>query len=115
MNKNKILIVLIVIVILLIGGYLIIYDNRIKYPESTGGKFETPSPEEIDKGDAISSLQKQLPYITEKFTITQFDYKTARFVVEFKEKTATSEQEFLDWLSASPFSPIPQKRFKFGN
>lgn len=111
MNKNKILIIT-GIITLFVGGYFMFFDKRVRYPESTGGKFETPAPEIQKMGDAINELQKSLPFATDSFTITKFDYKTARFVVEFKEKKETNKTEFFEWLKTTKFSPLPEKRFE---
>lgn len=108
MMKKKILIILTVLVVITVGVYFIL-SNKSKYPKSTGGKYEAPSAEEITLGNAINSLQKQLPYTNGVFIITKFDYKTARFEVDLN---GINQEEFFNWLSTTPFYPIPSKRFK---
>ena len=82
------------------------------FSTGSGAIFSSPMPELISEGVAISELQKNLPYEADSFAITKFDYKTARFVVEFREKKETNEKEFFDWLKSSKFSPVPEKRFR---
>lgn len=119
MNKKTIILLILITAVLTFLIYFKLtkfkrfyYLKTTDFSAGTGAVSSSPIPELILEGQIISNLQKQLPYTRDSFTITKFDYKTARFVVEFKEKTETSEQEFFDWLSGSEFSPIPQKRFE---
>lgn len=114
-----------ILTILILTGVLIILINLdskdIKrsyflktgdFTEGTGASDSTPNPQIIITSEAIKKLQDRLPYSTDKFVISKFDYKTARFYVELNYKTTTNKIEFLNWLKTSSFSSIPQNRFE---
>lgn len=114
---KKIFITIILIIILVVSIFevyinfkyikRIYYRNTLNFSEG-GAIYETPNSQDVIEGNAISNLQKKLPFVTNEFTISSFDYKTAKFQVELKGVT---KEKFFDWLKASAFSPIPQKRF----
>jgi len=107
------IVILLVVLIALLGRY---FYKRNTFPKSgetgiTGGTANLPKPEDISLAEAMTKLKNSLPYSTNFFTITEFDYKTAEFIVVFVNRTDESEKEFTNWLQNSGFSAIPKERF----
>lgn len=113
MNKTKkIILYLFLFILIFITCFAVNFiQNKKNILQGTGAILVEQPLEIKNEGETINKLQDALPYSTDFFTINIFDYKTAKFQVEFTA-SASAQADFNAWLEQSPFSAIPQKRFR---
>ena len=123
MKITKKTLIILIILLIVVGSVWLLYtryflNNQevIIYEQngiiSTGGESYEQPQELINEAKTTTSLKNQLPYVTDEFQITEYDYSKGKFVVEFNKTQEDNELIFINWLENSEFSAIPLERFK---
>ncbi|HJY98803.1 MAG TPA: hypothetical protein VJ227_03755 [Patescibacteria group bacterium] len=88
------------------------FEDITEIPDTTGGTVPQAIESDVKEGQATNKLIKLLPFSEKVFTITDYNYKIAKFSVNFNDQASASpEADFLNWLETSEYSDIPEERF----